>query len=355
MRTIAAAAHLRRARVVQVPGEQDEDRHAQHHAEVVRVARERVDPVDGLLASDLAEHADAALLALPGGQRADHERVEVDAGADLEHQLHDPVDAVHDHPGDERPHAADEERLAAADDVRAGAYEEGEVHRPGDDALHPERERIVVAQVEVPGQVDGSERQHEPEERDRRGRERGVAAGQPVGEERDDERRRDQVRDRQADCRRLPPDLLPGRHDERRKQKPVEPRGSHAGESRVKRCRHRSASGSSRRARSSRRASRRWCGRSRRAPSRPTRQSRSGPGGPAPRAPWGPSWPEATGLPWHRVVTVAGRLVPGHETEHAERLRAEGVRVRDGHVAAPIPWWPRANTVSDPNGALRRW
>ena len=45
------------------------------------------------------------------------------------------------------------------------------------------------------------------------------------------------------------------------------------------------------------------------------------------------------GLPWHRVVTVAGRLVPGHETEHAERLRAEGVRVRAGHVAQPIPWW----------------
>ena len=32
-----------------------------------------------------------------------------------------------------------------------------------------------------------------------------------------------------------------------------------------------------------------------------------------------------------------GRLVPGHEAEHAERLRAEGVRVGDGHVAAPIP------------------
>ena len=44
------------------------------------------------------------------------------------------------------------------------------------------------------------------------------------------------------------------------------------------------------------------------------------------------------GLPWHRVVTVAGRLVPGHEREHAERLRAEGVRVRDDHVASPIPW-----------------
>jgi O-6-methylguanine DNA methyltransferase len=44
-------------------------------------------------------------------------------------------------------------------------------------------------------------------------------------------------------------------------------------------------------------------------------------------------------LPWHRVVTAAGRLVPGHEAEHAERLRAEGVRVASGHVAGPIPWW----------------
>ena len=60
------------------------------------------------------------------------------------------------------------------------------------------------------------------------------------------------------------------------------------------------------------------------------------------------------GLPWHRVVTVAGRLVPGHESEHAERLRAEGVRVRDGHVAAPIPWWPHATTGSDPNVACDR-
>ena len=59
------------------------------------------------------------------------------------------------------------------------------------------------------------------------------------------------------------------------------------------------------------------------------------------------------GLPWHRVVTVAGSLVAGHETEHAQRLRAEGVRVRRGHVAEPIPWWPRANTGSDPNIARR--
>ena len=44
-------------------------------------------------------------------------------------------------------------------------------------------------------------------------------------------------------------------------------------------------------------------------------------------------------LPWHRVVNSAGRLFPGHEAEHAERLRAEGVRVAGGRVAEPVPWW----------------
>ena len=31
------------------------------------------------------------------------------------------------------------------------------------------------------------------------------------------------------------------------------------------------------------------------------------------------------GYPWWRVVTATGRLVPGHEADQAERLRAEGV------------------------------
>jgi methylated-DNA-protein-cysteine methyltransferase-like protein len=38
------------------------------------------------------------------------------------------------------------------------------------------------------------------------------------------------------------------------------------------------------------------------------------------------------GLPWWRVVSSTGRLVPGHEAEHARRLRAEGVAVVDGRV-----------------------
>jgi methylated-DNA-protein-cysteine methyltransferase-like protein len=36
--------------------------------------------------------------------------------------------------------------------------------------------------------------------------------------------------------------------------------------------------------------------------------------------------------PWWRVVTANGRLVPGHEEEHARRLRSEGRVVVDNRV-----------------------
>lgn len=39
------------------------------------------------------------------------------------------------------------------------------------------------------------------------------------------------------------------------------------------------------------------------------------------------------GLPWWRVVTATGRLVPHAAKEQSERLRSEGVLVRDGKVA----------------------
>lgn len=39
-------------------------------------------------------------------------------------------------------------------------------------------------------------------------------------------------------------------------------------------------------------------------------------------------------LPWWRVVTSTGRLVPGHEREHARLLRAEGVALANGRVRA---------------------
>lgn len=39
--------------------------------------------------------------------------------------------------------------------------------------------------------------------------------------------------------------------------------------------------------------------------------------------------------PWWRVVNAAGRLVPGHEEEHAQRLASEGVELRNGRVRRP--------------------
>ncbi len=38
------------------------------------------------------------------------------------------------------------------------------------------------------------------------------------------------------------------------------------------------------------------------------------------------------GLPWWRVIAASGRLVPGGEREHAQRLRAEGVSIVKGRV-----------------------
>lgn len=38
-------------------------------------------------------------------------------------------------------------------------------------------------------------------------------------------------------------------------------------------------------------------------------------------------------LPWWRVVTAAGRLIPHHPKEQARRLAAEGVATRDGKLS----------------------
>lgn len=40
----------------------------------------------------------------------------------------------------------------------------------------------------------------------------------------------------------------------------------------------------------------------------------------------------STGLPWWRVVTSTGRLVPGHEAEHERLLAQENVIVLNGRV-----------------------
>ena len=45
------------------------------------------------------------------------------------------------------------------------------------------------------------------------------------------------------------------------------------------------------------------------------------------------SWPgTAARCPWHRVVTSAGRMPPGHEQEARQRLLAEGVPLKGDHV-----------------------
>ena len=41
-------------------------------------------------------------------------------------------------------------------------------------------------------------------------------------------------------------------------------------------------------------------------------------------------------LPWWRVVNAGGRLVPGHEAEHARRVKAEGITLTaSGKVRFP--------------------
>jgi alkylated DNA nucleotide flippase Atl1 len=47
------------------------------------------------------------------------------------------------------------------------------------------------------------------------------------------------------------------------------------------------------------------------------------------------------GVPWHRVVTAAGRTPPGHETEALRRLRREGAPLRGDHVdMSRAAWFP---------------
>ncbi|MCU1483637.1 MAG: hypothetical protein JWN67_383 [Actinomycetia bacterium] len=60
----------------------------------------------------------------------------------------------------------------------------------------------------------------------------------------------------------------------------------------------------------------------------------------------------AEDVPWWRVITSTGRLVPGHEVEHARRLGAEGVEVSDGRVK-PAHRRRAAATAPPPRGRSR--
>ncbi|MEU4221506.1 MGMT family protein [Actinoplanes sp. NPDC026623] len=47
------------------------------------------------------------------------------------------------------------------------------------------------------------------------------------------------------------------------------------------------------------------------------------------------------GVPWHRVVTGAGRMPPGNEQEARQRLLSEGVPLKGEHVdMARAGWLP---------------
>ena len=45
------------------------------------------------------------------------------------------------------------------------------------------------------------------------------------------------------------------------------------------------------------------------------------------------------GVPWHRVVTSAGRLPPGHELQARQLLLADGVPLRGEHVDMSRAGW----------------
>jgi alkylated DNA nucleotide flippase Atl1 len=45
------------------------------------------------------------------------------------------------------------------------------------------------------------------------------------------------------------------------------------------------------------------------------------------------------GVPWHRVVTSAGRLPPGHEQRARALLEGEGVPFRGDHVDMRLAAW----------------
>ena len=51
-----------------------------------------------------------------------------------------------------------------------------------------------------------------------------------------------------------------------------------------------------------------------------------------------------TGLPWWRVVTSTGRLVPGNEREQSRLLRSEKVSLANGRVVM------RSRSVGGPKG-----
>ena len=201
-----------RARHPQVDGRQREQRHAEHHAEVVRIDRERVDAVD-VRAGDLPEDVDAARAAR---QRAEYAVVEVDAGADGCAELEDPVDGVRDEAEREPHDRAPVVLLAAPHEIRDRRDDE----RPVDGELrHPFPElRQPLLRLDVPeaGEIDERERREEREHDGARAREPLLALPLARKEGDEEQDRRDVVDPELA--AEVPVHLLEGRDEERREE-----------------------------------------------------------------------------------------------------------------------------------------
>ena len=175
----------------EVQRRQREQRHDEHHAEMVRVARERVRPVDAR-AVHRSVDVDRARAA---GQRRKHRRVEVVAGARAE-QLQHAVHAVREEAGAEPAERAPVIPLAAPHEVRDRRDQEEEVQ---DVLHHPLRElveRLLRLEVEVAEQIHEQERREEAEHDRRRARHRAPA--------RQREREQEEHREHVGDAERCP-------------------------------------------------------------------------------------------------------------------------------------------------------
>ncbi len=198
------------ARQPQIDRRQREERHDQHHAEVVRVSGERVDPVD-VLAVDCAVDVD---LGRAARERVEDEVVEAVAG-DLGAELEDPVDGVRDEADREPAERAPEEPLPALREVADRRDEEGEVD---DELRHPFRELgqpLLRVDVPEPREIDEREGREEAEHDRARSRQR-AALGRDVRDQEQD--RRDVVEPDLAGD--VPVHLLEGRDEEGGEEEP---------------------------------------------------------------------------------------------------------------------------------------
>ena len=257
------------ARHAQIHGNEREQRHDEHDPEMVRVARQRVRPVDAR-ARDLAVDVDRARAA---GERREHGRIEVVPRARSE-QLQHAVHAVRGEPCREPAERAPVEAFAALHEVRHARGEEEEVQ---DELHHPLRElveRLLRLEVEEAEQVHQKERGEEREHD--RARPRPARPG--LQRERAEEEDRQDIGDADG-AGDVPVHLLERHAEERREEQESATRlmlmrGSAAGRRAPRRASHERACRATRARAASHRASRRASARAGRAARRGSRRRR---------------------------------------------------------------------------------